>query len=80
MTNDVEAANQRARAAAERAGRPTYHHQVVTGWTGCTVCGKPIQHNVDVPRPGVWRSCGCPGVLWRTVVGGWDRVEMMGDV
>lgn len=65
--------NERTRAAAVKAGRATYLHEVVDLWPACATCASPIRWNVDVGRPGLWRTCGCDGVAWVCGVNGWER-------
>lgn len=70
--------NDRARAAAAATGKDVYQHQVIDHWPACTTCGQIIRRNVDGPGIGAYRSCDCPGGLWRSadVVGGWERVPV----
>lgn len=68
-------ANYRARAAAQKAGRDTYQHEVVDYWPACSACGVPIRCNVETGRAGLRRSCGCPGVVWELgMTTGWEKV------
>jgi hypothetical protein len=65
--------NERAQAAARKAGRDTYQHEVIDYWPACVACGTPIRRNVDTDRRGLWRACGCPDVLWSCTTGGWEK-------
>lgn len=68
-------ANNAARTRARAAGRDTYPHEVLEMWTGCVECGEPIIQNViKIDRPGLYRSCECPDVLWRCLGLGWVKV------
>lgn len=57
--------NDKVRKAAIEGGQDTYQHEVIEYWAACCVCCKPIKRNaLNTGRPGVWRICACPGVLW----------------
>lgn len=75
--------NERARARAIAAGKDTFPYEVVETWAGCVTCGRRIFRTaLNVKRPGLYRLCACPGVIWesRAVIGGgWVRVEENAD-
>lgn len=61
----MSSTNETRRAAAKWGENPTYQHDVVDSWTACTECGTPIRRNVETGKPGHWRACACPDLLWR---------------
>ena len=68
--------NEQRRAKAEAAGAMTFRYEVVEHWRGCVACGQPIRRTVTLPgRRGLFRGCGCPGVVWRhdLTIGAWTR-------
>ncbi len=71
--------NERARAAAAKAGRATFQCQVIDHWPACTVCGITLRRNIDIGRIGLWRACGCDGVAWSSGRDGWERHAMPVD-
>jgi hypothetical protein len=83
--------NERARARAIAAGKDTFPYEVVETWAGCVTCGRRIFRTaLNVKRPGLYRLCACPGVVWQQDVYGqgwksgashemWFRLEEGGD-
>lgn len=69
VADQITRRNERARAAAEKAGRITYQQEVVNCWPACTACG----HQIRSRGLAVYRQCGCPGVRWYPTGSGWHR-------
>lgn len=69
--------NESRREKARAAGLATYRCEVTDTWPACTTCGDVIRRPASVNRPGLYRLCGCQGIVWRSahIVGeGWLRM------
>jgi hypothetical protein len=53
------------------SGCPTYRKQVIDYWPACIECDAPIRRSISTGRPGMWRTCNCPGVVWHATAHGW---------
>lgn len=70
----IDRDNERARGAAVDAGHHCYGHNVIETWPACTICSTPIRAAAEnVTVPGLWRTCGCPDLLWSAGMSGWNR-------
>jgi hypothetical protein len=74
MTDPLQKGNEQRRAKAKADGRHVYRQEYIADWPACVDCGEQLRSTIhEAKRPGLWRACGCPGIEWHSLIGGWER-------